>query len=167
MYYVIEMDESADVNVYMEPLNNVHARLQNGDRINVDERKLELPFRFEMKVRKNRDGSRQQPRFNTYDSSKELMHTSLVEALQSAGVDNLQIFPAIVTEAGAEEENKDFVVVNVVGLASSASADSETHQLLMFRLAESKLNLIIHERIAENLIHRNFPYLNITPINEG
>ena len=188
MYYKISGDEGGEPNVYIKAINNTSARIKNGDLItNPSERRIhELPFRFEMKVRRNEDETRQEPRMSAYYYAAELMHKKLVQALQTEGVDNLQLFPAVIVELGSDIVIEDYVIVNVVGLvACAAISDSDsmpfadglffhnlvidpnkTHGLLMFRLAESKLDVLVHERVAKKLMAQNFPYLVLTPLSE-
>jgi hypothetical protein len=189
VYYKISGDTGGEPNVYMQALNNTSARIKSGEFIaNLKERRIyELPFRFEMQVQRNADGSRQEPRLSAYYYARELMQKKLVEVLQSAGVDNLQVFPAVITEEGRDTRIEDYVVVNVVGLVACAAvgaSDSmpfagglffndlvidptKTGSLLMFRLAESKMDVLVHERVVKKLQEHQFPFLVLTPLKEA
>lgn len=188
MYYKISGDIGGEPNVLMEALNNETARLQSGVFISDPKAKRisELPFRFNMKVRRNEDGSRQEPRLSAYYDASQLMRKDLVAALQRAGVDNLQVFPAIITDNERDTALEDYVVVNVVGLVSCAAVDASTAMpfaggfffnelvidpartggLLMFRLAESKMDILVHDRVAKELQQHHFPFLVLTPLKE-
>ena len=188
MYYTLSNHKGAEPNVFLQPLNNKFVIIGEGelitdhDDIDLDE----LPFRFEMRVRKNPDGSTQEPQLQTYFDADELMHKDLVEALKEAGVDNLQTFPAELIRPDTNEVNTDYVVVNIVGLVACAAVDkSESlpfadglyiHDLvidpakacgqLMFILAETKMDVLVHESVAKKLLARDFPFLVLTPVKE-
>ena len=189
MYFKISGDIGGEPNVTMKKLNNESAMIRSG-RLITDQAKayiMELPFRFAMKVRRNDDGTRQNPRFMAYYEATQLMQKRLFEALQRAGVDNLQSFPAVLSEDGVETPTQDYVVVNVVGTVACASVSesdsipfadrlffndlvidaSKTNGLLMFRLAESLMDVLVHESVAEQLIKGDFPHLIITPLKQG
>lgn len=186
MYFKLSSDMGGEPNVYMKALNNESARVQNGHFIeDLEDKDIdELPFHFQMKVRQNEDGTRQEPRMSSYYYADELMHKKLVDVLKNSGVDNLQTFPAIITEEARDTIIEDYLVVNVVGLVACAAVDAsdsipfagglffnnlviepkKAHGLLMFRLAESKLDVLVHERVAKELQKHDFPYLVLTPL---
>ena len=190
MYYRMTCDSGGEPNVYIEELSgNENARIRGGQFIGDPATKgiVELPFRFEMRVRRNADDTRQEPRLSAYYYAVELMQKRLVEALRSAGVHNLQVWPAVITEQGTSAINEDYVVVNVVGLVAAASASAsdsipfadgvffknlvidprKAHGLLLFRLAESKMDVLVHEDVAKVLMKQNFQHLVLTPVEES
>lgn len=157
MYYRLSPDLQ-QANVYMKKLNNRDVILITGEMLDPEFDPEEVPFKFEMSVRQDvDDGSYAEPTMNHYFASSRLMHKKLVETIRSAGVDNLEIFPAVVTWPEKDWVIEDYVVVNIVGLVSCAVKDksdtspladvdyfhgitidpSKTNNLLMFRLAES------------------------------
>ena len=186
MYFKISGDQGGEPNVYIEPINNEFACIQEGIIVDPEDQQIELPFRFNMKVRQNPDATRQNPRLRSYNPADELMHKDLLRAIQAAGVDNLQVFPAILSEKESDILIEDYVVINVVGLVSCAAVDAsdsipfadglyfnklvidpaKTNGLLMFRLAESKMDVLIHESVAKILMKGNFPYLVLTPLEQ-
>lgn len=119
-----------------------------------------------------------------YYSGRCLMLRTLVEALEGAGVDNLQVFPAVLTEKTTGEAREDYCVVNVLGKV--AAADMKQSQaislggghvftrltvdpgkargLLMFRLAESLVDVIVHERVAQAVAAGQFRGVLLTPV---
>lgn len=119
-----------------------------------------------------------------YYSGKCLMLRALVEALQGAGVDNLQVYPAVLTEKATAAEREDYCVVNVLGKVAAADMKQSqalslgggqvfTHLtvdagkargLLMFRLAESLVDVIVHERVAQAVTARRFRGVLLTPV---
>jgi hypothetical protein len=136
----------------------------------------ELPFRFSYKYP---DGAA----LPEFQSSHCLMSLRLVEALKGAGIDNLQVFPAVLKDAKTGAERKDFAVVNVVGLVAAADMksseslalgggqvftklvvdDTKPHALLMFRLAESLIDVVVHDSIADVLRAGEFHGLLLKP----
>jgi hypothetical protein len=187
VYYKLESDTGGEPNVYLEPLNNEFASTHEGTKItNLEDEYIELPFRFNMKIRKNDDGSYQEPRMRAYNPSDELMRIDLIKTLQDVGVDNIQCFPAILTHEGEEMYPAEYMVINLIGLIACASMDNsesipfadgyffnnliidpnKTYGLLMFRLAESKMDVLVHERVANELIKHNFPFLVLTPLEQ-
>lgn len=97
---------------------------------------------------------------------------ALLRCLQSAGADNLQVFPAILRNAALSRDWNDYFAVNVVGLVGCMSKTSKfthiadrpsgppllkVHKLVidprrasgaeLFRLAESPGVLLMHERL--------------------
>jgi hypothetical protein len=119
-----------------------------------------------------------------YYSAECLMTLALVEALQGAGVDNLQVFPAVLTDSATGEVREDYRVVNIVGKV--AAADMKRSQaisrgggqvvtrltidpgrargLLMFRLAESLIDVIVHGKVARAIAAGQFPAVALTAV---
>lgn len=119
-----------------------------------------------------------------YYSGDCLMAYELVEALQGVGVDNLQIFPAVLTDSTTAAVREDYAVVNIVGKV--AAADLQHSQalslgggqvftaltvdpkrgkdLLMFRLAESLVDVIVHEKVAEAIAARHLRAVALTAV---
>jgi len=117
-----------------------------------------------------------------------LFSKELVEALQEAGVDNLQLFPAEVTERDGNPIDREYFAVNIIGLLEYADMDkseytdptgtgafavafrklvidtSRTQGLYIFRLAESVASVIVHEKIKKHLDSKNFKYLSFRPL---
>lgn len=102
-----------------------------------------------------------------------LMSRRLVNALQQAGVDNLQLYPTrLINPQGEKPPPEDhYLAVNILGLVAAAdrvrsklnpdvpermiSTDfhslvidpEKAHDLLMFRLAENVSAVLVHERV--------------------
>ncbi len=111
-----------------------------------------------------------------------LMSRGFIKALESCGVDNLQVFDATLTDKNTGAVNQDFCVVNVIGLveaADSGSSDSlplgasvvytklvvdaeKAQGLLMFRLEESPSTLVVHERVAKVIEEGDFRGVKLT-----
>lgn len=101
------------------------------------------------------------------------MHTSLLEALTAAGVDNLQTYDAILRDVDHGIEYKDYKAFNVVGKIAAADMrqsvmmgtsdstmidadfdrlvidESKCKGLLLFRLAENITAIIVDEVVKQ------------------
>jgi hypothetical protein len=154
----------------MKALNNIDVDLISGELLDPDYDPEEVPFKFEMDVAQNvENGAYYEPTMYHYFSGARLMHKSLVKTLQAAGVDNLEIFSAVVTWTEKNWVIEDYVVVNIIGLVSCAVKDqsetspiadshyfhnitidpARTNNMLMFRLAESEIEVLVHEQVAD------------------
>lgn len=115
-----------------------------------------------------------------------LMREDLVKAMQEAGVDNLQVYDAIIRDPETGETHTNYKAVNIVGLVSAldrAKADVEPDppfgdiaMLLnsapldekkagdarLFRLEEKRSMIVIHESIKKFLEARGFTTLTFT-----
>ncbi len=112
-----------------------------------------------------------------------LFSKELIEALNSAGVDNLQIFPINIVERDGLPLDKEYYAVNILGCIKCADMDQseytditgqglfavnfrnlvideeKAHGQYIFRLAESVSSIIVHERVKKKLEKNNFKYL--------
>lgn len=140
----------------------------------------ELPARFSYSAAGERP-------LSAYFSGNCLMQRALVDTLQGAGVDNLQVFPAILTEESTGAAREDYCLVNVLGLLAAADLKQsqgislgggqvftrlaidagKARGLLMFRLAESLIDVILHEKVAEAVRAGRFADLLLTPVTAG
>jgi len=110
-----------------------------------------------------------------------VMRDDLVEALQSAGVDNLQLFPAVIRDPESGAEHKNYKAFNIVGVVSAA--DMAKSQLMgtsdstmidvdfdslaideqraapfrLFRLAESVNAIIVDDAVRNAVERRGIP----------
>ena len=117
-----------------------------------------------------------------YQDSYVLMTNRLVDALHEAGVDNLQLFDAVISDPRTGSISADYKVVNVVGVVACADLGRSTYTatgtplidvsfdrlvidpqraggLLLFRLAESLSAIIVHERVKSHLLAKGFDML--------
>lgn len=174
MYYQLECDEHG-MTAYITAETECSEPLIRGRF--VDPEGEELPFRFSY-----RDPTGK-PLFDYY-SGDELMSKRLVAALEKAGVDNLQVFETVLVDEQTGAVNSDFVTVNIIGLVSCADmAQSEASELgpnyyfrklvinqektggsLMFRLAESKIDVLVEERVAKAIQAGAFRGVTLTPL---
>ena len=110
-----------------------------------------------------------------------LMRDDLIEALQAAGVDNLQLFPAVIIDPTTGTEHKNYKAFNVVGVV--AAADMAKSQRMpttdstmidvdfaslaidevkaapyrLFRLAESVNAIIVNDVVKAEVKSRAIP----------
>ena len=119
-----------------------------------------------------------------YYSLSSLMSDKLVNLLVESGVDNIQIFPIEIEDASTGEVlNFSYSLVNIVGLVSCAKMDESEHSpignsnyfhelqidekktngQLIFRLAESRFEVIVHEKIAKLINEGGFTGLVAVP----
>jgi len=125
-----------------------------------------------------------------YNTDAIVMTVRLLKALQEAGVDNLDVYPAIIKNEGTGFETNNYVAVNLIGLVSAVDFENSNvvggdgdHFLdtdfdgvsidpekakdhLMFRLAENTSAIIIHHSVKEHLEKNGFDMLTfVDPSN--
>ena len=100
-----------------------------------------------------------------------IWRSDFISALQDAGVDNLDLYDAVIENPFTGQEEHQYKAVNVVGLVAAADLskskytsfssppridtmftsinidESLTQGLLLFRMAESVSDVIVHEKI--------------------
>ena len=77
-----------------------------------------------------------------------VMSQTLSDVLMSVGVDNLELFPAILKN-NQTGQTFPYQIYNVIGKASFT--DSHTETPLLFRLSQSVSTLIVHESIKKRV----------------
>jgi hypothetical protein len=175
VYYRLHVDLNG-MRQYWEALNNQHVVPILGQLLSVEKEVIELPFKFRVKFSQGIDDpGKKQPLYD-FMPNRRVMHKRLVGAILSTGVDNLQTFPAEVLDADSGALSREYLVVNVIGLISCANRDeSRSHPLgnvqffeelvldqprtagaLMFRLAESPIEIVVHEKVADAIRTGNF-----------
>lgn len=113
-----------------------------------------------------------------------LFRRDLVEALQACGVDNLDLYPAVVIDPDNGTRYEIYQAVNVLGLIAAADLaasqatvhpsgppvidvdfdslvidETKTHGALLFRLAESTNALLVHDKLRRCLLAAGFDEL--------
>jgi hypothetical protein len=182
LYYRLDED-IADANVYLTLDSDEYISFISGHALAVVP---EAPLPFVMEVDADEDGTPMTPVMPAYFSESSLMHENLVAALRAAGVDNLQLLPAVIRNPETGQQHTDYVVVNVIGLVSCANIDesrteplADVHyfhdlvidptrvgDLLLFRLAESQMEIIVHERVAEAIRAGGFAGVTLDALAE-
>lgn len=131
------------------------------------------PLQFEL----NPEGPGEMPWF--FKAGGPLMHQKMVDALREAGVDNIDVYDALVRDPSDGSEWTEYKAVNIIGLVAAADlARSEFDQtdpdrlistkfeklvlnpakangFLIFRLAEKVSAIIVHERVKRSIEERN------------
>lgn len=118
-----------------------------------------------------------------FDLPVPLFRDDLLAAVQSGGVDNLQVYEAVIRERDGSQVATNYNAVNVVGLIAAADMarskatvhpggpvyDVEFDELvidpakakgaLLFRLAEATGSLFVHDRLRRHLLAAGFDEL--------
>jgi hypothetical protein len=182
MYFSLNMDPAANVYMRKETGLNSHVNLMIGRRYDIVENEIELPYRYIMTVSEG-----QTPLMYGYYSGAFLMQLRLAQVLRSAGVDNLQLFPANIRREDAADEISGYTTFNVVGRIACAALKksksmpvanskfftdltidpAKTSGQLMFRLHESPLLVLLHESVAKLIEAENFLGVVLKPIKEA
>jgi hypothetical protein len=164
----------------MKPRDNVDETLIDGTLI--DSSALTLPWPFIVK-----HGRPDPLQLADFYSSAKLMSNRLIETLKSAGVDNLQLFDAQITNERTGERIDGYKVVNILGLVAAADPaasksrpladvqffeklaidESSARGQLMFRLAESLNDIIVAERVARQITAGKFVDVVVEPLESG
>lgn len=178
MYYRLGVEPSLKCG-YLELEENECISLILGKLIKEDD--LVLPYPFKIRV-----NPRHGLEMSDFYPNRNVMSKRLVAALQSAGVDNLQVFPAEIVNKLTGEVINDFVVVNVIGIISCADLSGSdvtrladvnyfhklvinpkrTNGALLFRLADSRLDIIISGQVADIIGKEKFRNLILEPLQE-
>lgn len=119
----------------------------------------------------------------------QIMTAEFFEALRSAGVDNIDVYDAILESADGTVRLPGYKAYNIVGVVSAADVgktefspenpsrqidasirslvvdEAKTRGLLLFRLAESVDTILIHNSVKVALESRNFRGVLFTPPN--
>jgi len=119
-------------------------------------------------------------------SSIPLFREDVVQALEAAGVDNLQAFPARIVDTERQQVLNDYRAVNIVGCVAAADLTHSDYTpahapalrtdfrklvidgvkargLLIFRLLESIDTIVLHAHAKQALQRDGFRYLRFIP----
>jgi len=177
MYYEIESDEAA-MSAFITPERESAGSLIQGRAM--DPTEADPPFRYSYR---DPTGAPLQD----YYSAHSLMSRSLLAALVGAGVDNLQPFDAELVDEATGLVRVDFACVNIIGMIACADLRRSTtselgssdyfhdlvidarkaHDLLMFRVAESMINVLLHDTVVDALLGRGLGGIVLTPVRES
>jgi hypothetical protein len=104
-----------------------------------------------------------------------LMRKDLIAALQEAGVDNLDLYDAVIANPYTGRDVLDYQAVNIIGLVAAADLSASDYEsfgeepeidaifgavvidearargALMFRMEESVMTVMVHERVKKFL----------------
>jgi len=138
------------------------------------------PLEYELKVYKNEADRNVKMLYG--NKAFPVMHNSLLNALKEAGVNNLELFPARITNPNTGEVHEDYQAFNVLGLVSAADLEnstlmneSDSPTLLdtdfdglvideektmgfrLFRLAENCSAIVVSEEVKMAIEERGIP----------
>jgi hypothetical protein len=176
MYYRLVADLNLNAGMIMAD-DNVGETLITGLPLTASELVLPWPFLLE------HDGPDPLQLADFYPNAG-LMSIPMIDTLKAAGVDNLQIFDARITNSSNGKKIPGYKVVNIIGLISAADkAASKSRPLahvrffeklvldekrtggqLMFRLAESLIDIIVAEPVAKAIKAKDFPDVVLEPL---
>jgi hypothetical protein len=181
VYYILDTD--GNDNVYMAAEQGLNSHIELGMGISWDVKKddITLPFRYQMSV-----VAGQTPELYAWYPGSDLMQQELVAVLRRAGVDNLQLFPAVIAREDNGEAVTGYVTTNIVGRISCAAMNQSNslplanvhyfHDLsiysektggqLMFRLDESPMVVLVHETVANAIESGQFLGLTLQAVPE-
>lgn len=118
-----------------------------------------------------------------YNGDQLVMSAALVTALAGAGVDNLQVFRAVLVDPMTGKRHHDYRAVNVIGCVSAADLgksrwtappgppiidvdfdslaidETKAGGFLLFRLAECISAIVVHSRVRQYLLAAGFSSL--------
>jgi hypothetical protein len=118
-----------------------------------------------------------------------LMRDDMLAVLRACGVDNLQLFDAVVVDPATSKRHTNYKVVNIIGLIACADLgksvytayrdppmldtdfevlaidESKIADMSLFRLAECVSAKLVHRRVKEAL-EKSIPMLNFVPPDE-
>lgn len=113
-----------------------------------------------------------------------LFSDAMLKALQSVGVDNLEIYSALLVNKTTGARYENYKAINILGLVAAADLSkskyvshtstglidtdfdsltidpSKAHDLLMFRLAEAVNGIVIHDRVKVALEKAGIKHLD-------
>lgn len=176
MYFRLDCELNRNAGLIMKK-GNLSALLLDGKSVKADTLKLPWP----LLLKHTRPDPLQMADFY---SSVNVMSQRLVDALQSAGVDNLQLFDADIVRKDTGEKLGGYRVVNILGLVSAADSraskgrplanktffetlvldETRARGHLMFRLAESLNDIIIAEKVAKRVADGGFVDVTVEPL---
>ncbi|HUG39999.1 MAG TPA: hypothetical protein VMM12_05925 [Longimicrobiales bacterium] len=121
-----------------------------------------------------------------FDSGILLFEDTMLGALGEAGVDNLDLYDAVIEDPVSGQIFNNYRAVNIIGAVASADLEKSTFEapsgtpiidtdfdsleidperpggLLMFRLAESVNGIVVHEHVRLHLERSAIRYLDFT-----
>lgn len=99
-----------------------------------------------------------------YTEGEPIMRQDLVDALEAGGVDNLDLYRALVRDPITGQEWHDYRAFNVLGLVAAAVEtprlgidEAKTLGLFLFRLVEAPSLIAVDERVMDAVLRRAIP----------
>lgn len=118
-----------------------------------------------------------------YFGTPPIMSDAFHEALRDAGVDNLEVFDAVIQSKDGSIVHRGYKAFNILGLVRAADMSrtrffdnspsrvidasiqslaidpDQANGLLMFRLAEYVGAVVVHEKVKQAIEAKSFPYV--------
>ena len=142
----------------------------------------ELPSPIEISLRPLRNVPGEGAEMPSFLSgSIPLFRNDVVEAMQRAGVDNLELFATVLFDPDDGKSHRSYQAVNILGLIAAADFEqseaiihgtgprlidvdfnslvldtTKTHGALLFRLAEAVNGVLVHEKLKRALLADGF-----------
>lgn len=181
MYYVMTCDGIFPRTTIGEEPELPRGPWKTGQRIDYP---VEQPVRYEL------DPDYPGVMLPMYKANAPLFREDLLKALAEAGVDNLELFPAVLRDPKTGKEYDKYRAVNVVGLVAAADfGQSEvadgwegglfdtlfetlvidevaSGEMLLFRLAESVSAIVVHENVKRTVEAAEIPGMTFHPSGE-
>ncbi|WP_188151030.1 imm11 family protein [Teredinibacter waterburyi] len=181
MYYILDDNPFTEPDSYRMRSTGWNKDMVDSEFIkgNYLTEKFDKPFEFELwEYEHNGNGMAEY-----FYEAFPVMSDELIQALKGAGVDNLQSYPAVLKDVSKNYIRTDYKVVNIFGTIAAADMEKsdyidiggmgtiavgfktlaidekKTRNALLFRLAESVTDIIIHESVKQHLESCNFKYL--------
>lgn len=180
MYYLLDDDDdyyedAGHIMVYPELPEKVS--FLRGEKIAVP---LTTPLRFKMDPEWGADP------MIMMGSEILLMRDDLVKELRDAGADNIDTYDAIIANPYTGEDMENYKAANIIGLVAAADLskskyrafstppqidaiftdvkidESKAMGFLLFRMAESVSEIVVHEKVKKAL-EKKFPSLEFIP----
>lgn len=119
-----------------------------------------------------------------------LFNDEMIGALQKSGVNNFQVFDAIIKDTVNNTEYNNYKVINIIGVVAAADLDKSDYEAhdgaalidtdfdslvideskakgqYMFRLAEAVSAIVIHENVKKSLESNGIQFLDFIPPEE-
>jgi hypothetical protein len=89
-----------------------------------------------------------------------LLRKDLLDIIRATGVINLDAYPAKLYYPDDSEAEGEYYIVNIVGFVSAKEADDDdAEKFLMFRLAESEEDIIVHKKVVNAIEKAGIPLI--------
>jgi hypothetical protein len=175
--YTIDRDLTAGGGALIDQVSHWDVNLFSGAR---------LPATFKVPVEFSIDTDSEGRRMPTLFMVPAFVATrAFHEALLAAGVDNVEAYPAVITDPASGARTTDYVFLNVVGRVQCADlAGSETQEIghgvtlidrlavkgdqlpeaHIFRLQEDELTVVISDHLHDRLLAAGFDDIHYEPV---
>lgn len=105
-----------------------------------------------------------------YTEGEPIMRQDMIDALRASGVDNLDLYRAIVRDPDTRQEWTNYWAFNVLGLVAAAVEkpalgidEAKTMGLFLFRLVEAPSLIVVDERVMDAVLQRAIPGVVFNP----